>query len=230
MANIINIDTSTEVCSVALTSQGTVIEHREDYSGQNHAKLLSPFIADILQYSTSRDIKIDAVAVSLGPGSYTGLRVGVSTAKGLCFGAGIPLVSVGTLDTLVWQALDGGLLPEGCAHIVPMVDARRMEVYSGIFDTCGKQLTQTSATIVDGSTFAGILAEGPALFIGDGALKCKEVIADLGAFYHETCPRASAMLHPALEAFRAGQFEDTAYFEPFYLKEFITTTSKKRLF
>lgn len=230
MERLILIETSTSLCSVALAENGEVVREKVSSEPRAHASVTAMFVKEILEEGGLAVSDCDAVAVSKGPGSYTGLRVGVSTAKGLCFGAGIPLVSVGTLDTLVWQALDGGLLPEGCAHIVPMVDARRMEVYSGIFDTCGKQLTQTSATIVDESTFAGILAEGPALFIGDGALKCKEVIADPGAFYHETCPRASAMLHPALEAFRAGQFEDTAYFEPFYLKEFITTTSKKRLF
>lgn len=171
----------------------------------------------------------DAVAVSKGPGSYTGLRVGVSTAKGLCFGAGIPMISVGTLDTLVWQALDGNMLPEGCRYIIPMIDARRMEVYTGIFTPDGKQVSPTVAQIIDADSFKDQLAEGPVLFIGDGADKCKDTLTSPNARFIQCCPKAASMMHPALEALEAKQFEDVAYFEPFYLKEFITTVSKKKI-
>ncbi|MGN0202063.1 MAG: tRNA (adenosine(37)-N6)-threonylcarbamoyltransferase complex dimerization subunit type 1 TsaB [Candidatus Cryptobacteroides sp.] len=230
MERLILIETSTALCSAALVEDGRVVREKVSREARAHASVTAPFVKELLDEGGLKVSDCDAVAVSMGPGSYTGLRVGVSTAKGLCFGAGIPLVGVGTLDTLVWQAIGENLLPEGCRHIVPMVDARRMEVYTGIFDTGGRQLTRTEASIVDGETFSGILAEGPVLFIGDGAGKCREVIADGRAFFHETCPKASAMLVPALEAFRAGKFEDVAYFEPFYLKEFITTVSKKKLF
>ncbi|MGN1215580.1 MAG: tRNA (adenosine(37)-N6)-threonylcarbamoyltransferase complex dimerization subunit type 1 TsaB [Candidatus Cryptobacteroides sp.] len=230
MERIILIETSTALCSVALAEDGVVVREKVSSEPRAHAPVTALFVKEILEEGGLEVQDCDAVAVSKGPGSYTGLRVGVSTAKGLCFGAGIPLVSVGTLDTLAWQAIDGDLLPEGCTHIVPMVDARRMEVYTGIFNNLGRQLAPTAASIVDGTTFAEILGQGPALFIGDGAMKCKDVIASDKAFFHQCCPKASAMLHPALEAFRGRRFEDVAYFEPFYLKEFITTTSKKKLF
>ena len=171
-----------------------------------------------------------------GPGSYTGLRVGVSTAKGLCFGAGIPLISVGTLDTLVWQAVDEGLVPEGCKYIIPMIDARRMEVYTGIFTPDGRQVSPTVAQVVTEESFREQLAEGPVLFIGDGAEKCREVIGALRqaqgpeATFVQCCPKASGMRIPAVKALKERSFEDVAYFEPFYLKEFMTTVSKKKLF
>lgn len=230
MSRIILIETSTSLCSTALAEDGKVICERISSEPRAHASMTAPYVMEVLE---ERGIKVsgcDAVAVSKGPGSYTGLRVGVSTAKGLCFGAGIPLISVGTLDTLVWQAIEEGLAPEGCRHIVPMIDARRMEVYTATFSTDGKQLTETSASIIDGETFKPLLEEGPVLFIGDGALKCKDVIGSPDAHFVDCCPKASSMLTPALRAFEGGQFEDVAYFEPFYLKEFITTTSKKKLF
>ena len=227
---IILIETSTSLCSAALVEDGVVVDERVSSEPRAHASLTAPFVKELLD---GRGIGVgdcSAVAVSKGPGSYTGLRVGVSTAKGLCFGAGIPLISVGTLDTLVWQAIDGGMVPEGCRCIVPMVDARRMEVYTATFSPDGRQLTDTVAQIVTGETFASLLKEGKVLFIGDGALKCKDVIGDANAVFEGCCPKAASMLHPALEALHAGKFEDVAYFEPFYLKEFMTTTSKKKLF
>ena len=175
----------------------------------------------------------DAVCVSMGPGSYTGLRVGVSTAKGLCFGAGKPLLAVGTLDTLVAQAFE---TPEAATpdqdseprFIIPMVDARRMEVYTAVFEN-GKQVTETEPVIVDESSFAEYLEQGPCLFIGDGAGKCADVIRHPNARFVQCCPKASSMLSPALAAYRAGDFKDVAYFEPFYLKEFVATVSKKKM-
>lgn len=230
MDRIILIETSTSLCSAALVENGRIVAERISEEPRVHASMTAPFVKELLDSEGIRVSDCSAVAVSKGPGSYTGLRVGVSTAKGLCFGAGIPLISVGTLATLVHQAIDSGALPEGCRRIVPMVDARRMEVYTAVFDTEGNQLTETVAQIVDGGTFKDILEEGPVLFIGDGALKCKEVIGSGSAFFEDCCPKASSMLHPALKALEEKKFEDVAYFEPFYLKEFMTTTSKKKLF
>lgn len=230
MNRIILIETSTSLCSTALAEDGRVICERISSEPRAHASMTAPYVMEVLEERGMKVSDCDAVAVSKGPGSYTGLRVGVSTAKGLCFGAGIPLISVGTLDTLVWQAIDGGLLPEGCRHIVPMIDARRMEVYTATFSPDGRQLTETTASIIDSETFKPLLEEGPVLFIGDGAMKCKDVIGSPDAHFVDCCPKASSMLTPALRAFEGGQFEDVAYFEPFYLKEFITTTSKKKLF
>ena len=187
----------------------------------------------------------DAVCVSKGPGSYTGLRVGVSTAKGLCFGAGLPLISVSTLDALVWQAIGKNLLPEGCAAILPMVDARRMEVYTAPYSPEGERLGEISAVVLDGGSFAEEFAHGPVMVIGDAAekfaaVRCPvepgmtdatgaPVTSDLigGHRFEQCCPEAASMLVPAMRKYEKKEFEDVAYFEPFYLKQFIATVPKK---
>jgi tRNA threonylcarbamoyladenosine biosynthesis protein TsaB len=156
--------------------------------------------------------------------------VGVSTAKGLCFGAGLPLLSAGTLDVLVREAHRLGVVPAGCHRIVPMVDARRMEVYTAIFTPDGRQLTETRPVIVDADSFADILAEGPVLFIGDGAVKCRAAIPSQNAFFAEAFPTAMALAPLAEAAYQEKRFEDIAYFEPFYLKDFVATVSRKKLF
>ena len=236
MERIILIETSTALCSGALAEDGAVVAYRESSAPKAHASLTAVFIQEMLQ---ERGIKIadcDAVCVSMGPGSYTGLRVGVSTAKGLCFGAGKPLLAIGTLDTLVAQAsLVISSETEGrdeksptYKFIIPMVDARRMEVYTAVFEN-GKQVTETEPVIVDESSFAEYLEQGPCLFIGDGAGKCADVIRHPNAHFVQCCPNASSMLSPALAAYRAGDFKDVAYFEPFYLKEFVATVSKKKM-
>ena len=230
MSRIILIETSTALCSTALAEDGKIVSYKESETPRAQASLTAPFVKEMLD---SRGIGVkdcDAVCVSMGPGSYTGLRVGVSTAKGLCFGAGIPLLAVGTLDTLVWQAAEEGLLPEGCVAVVPMIDARRMEVYSAIFTPDGRQLTETRPQIVDGGSFKEQLEEGPVLFIGDGALKCKDVISHPNAHFVQCCPKASAMLKPACRDYEEKRFKDIAYFEPFYLKQFVATVSSKKLF
>lgn len=200
--------------------------------------MTAPFIQQMLEERGLKVSDCDAVCLSMGPGSYTGLRVGSSTAKGLCFGAGIPLLAVGTLDVLVAQALEKGL-PEGCRYIFPMIDARRMEVYTAPYDASGKRLGEVAPTVVSESSFSRELSEGRVLFIGDGAAKCEPVIcgADGGgdaavggnAVFRQEYPEAASMLKPALEAFSAGAFRDTAYFEPFYLKDFIATVAKNPL-
>ena len=227
---IILIETSTSLCSTALVEDGKVVCERISEEPRAHASMTAPFVKEMLDEKGLEVQDCSAVGVSKGPGSYTGLRVGVSTAKGLCFGAKIPMIATGTLETLVWQALDGNMLPDGCKFIVPMIDARRMEVYTGIFTPDGTQVSPTVAQVVDGGTFKAQLEQGPVLFIGDGADKCKEVIDSPEAHFMQCCPTAASMMHPALKALKEKKFEDVAYFEPFYLKEFITTTSKKKIF
>ena len=242
MERIILLETSTALCSAALAEDGCVTAYRESSAPKAHASLTAVFVQEILEERGLKLADCDAVCVSKGPGSYTGLRVGVSTAKGLCFGSGKPLLAVGTLDTLVAQAreIPGQAGNDGRAgndrtvgdlkYIIPMIDARRMEVYSAIFTPDGNQLTQTTPVIVDENSYSEYLEQGPCLFIGDGAGKCADVIKHLNARFHQCNPKASAMLVPAVEAYKNKQFEDVAYFEPFYLKEFVATVSKKKLF
>ena len=222
MKRIILIETSTALCSVALAEGGVVTAYRESSAPKAHASLTAVFIQELLSERELTLADCDAVCVSMGPGSYTGLRVGVSTAKGLCFGSGKPLLAVGTLDTLVAQAASDA------RFIIPMVDARRMEVYTAVFEN-GRQITETAPAIIDENSFAEYLEQGPCLFIGDGAGKCADVIKHPNATFCQCWPKASAMLAPALAAYKEKRFEDVAYFEPFYLKEFVATVSKKKL-
>lgn len=230
MERIILIETSTALCSTAIAESGAIVSYRESSSPKAHASMTAVFIDQMLKECNLTIADCDAVCVSMGPGSYTGLRVGVSTAKGLCFGAGKPLLAVGTLDTLVAQAIAGNLVPEGCRHIVPMIDARRMEVYAGVFTPDGRQITETAPAIIDSGSYSDIIAQGPVLFIGDGAGKCAETLAHPNATFIQCCPKASSMLVPAIAEYKEKRFKDVAYFEPFYLKEFVATTSRKKLF
>ena len=217
------LETSTALCSVALAEEGNIVAYRESSAPKAHASLTAVFIQEMLSERGLTMADCDAVCVSMGPGSYTGLRVGVSTAKGLCFGSGKPLLAVGTLDTLVAQA------DSDARFIIPMVDARRMEVYTAVFEN-GKQLPETAPVIIDENSFAEYLEQGPCLFIGDGAGKCADVIKHPNASFCQCWPKASSMLSPATAAYKEKRFEDVAYFEPFYLKEFVATVSKKKLF
>ena len=221
------IETSTALCSAALAENGVVTAYRESSAPKAHASLTAVFVQEILNERGLTIADCDAICVSKGPGSYTGLRVGVSTAKGLCFGCGKPLLAVGTLDTLVAQAHSA--IPSPYHFIIPMIDARRMEVYSAVFQH-NTQITETSPVIVDENSFAEYLEQGPCLFIGDGAGKCADVIKHPNAHFCQCNPKASAMLSPAIQAYNEKRFEDVAYFEPFYLKEFVATVSKKKLF
>ncbi len=240
MERIILIETSTALCSTAMVEDGKIVCYRESSENRAHASLTAVFVDEMLKERGCSLNECSAVCISEGPGSYTGLRVGVSTAKGLCFGAGIPLLSVGTLEILVNQALQKHT-PDGfqrerdddklaCKYIVPMIDARRMEVYTAIFEGNGTRVTDTDAKIIDSDSFSDILAEGPVLFIGDGAAKCTDTLTHPNAHFIQTCPKASAMLEPAERELSERHFRDVAYFEPFYLKEFVATTSKKHLF
>ena len=233
MERIILIETSTALCSTALAEDGVITSYRESSAPKAHASLTAVFIEEMLSERGLSLAECDAVCVSMGPGSYTGLRVGVSTAKGLCFGSGKPMIAVGTLDTLVAQAAisdqsgnDGSI---GYRYVVPMIDARRMEVYAAVFQN-NIQITETAPVIVDENSFAEYLEQGPCLFIGDGAGKCADVIKHPNAHFCQCNPKASAMLSPAIQAYNEKRFEDVAYFEPFYLKEFVATVSKKKLF
>lgn len=232
MERIILIETSTALCSTALAENGTIVSYRESAAPKAHASLTAVFIQEMLSARGLEIADCDAICVSMGPGSYTGLRVGVSTAKGVCFGSRKPLLAVGTLDTLVAQASvasqDG---TEGYPfhHIIPMIDARRMEVYTAVFTPDGNQITETAPMIIDENCFADILEEGSCLFIGDGAGKCADVIKHPNAHFLQCQPKASAMVAPAMKAYKEKRFEDVAYFEPFYLKEFVATVSKKKL-
>ena len=239
--NIILIETSTALCSVALAENGQITAYRESSAPKAHASLTAVFIQEMLAERGLTIADCDAVCVSKGPGSYTGLRVGVSTAKGLCFGARKPLLAVGTLDTLVAQALmtEPGTETQQAdyKYIIPMIDARRMEVYAAVFSPCDPeqskgaytQITETAPAIIDENSFAEYLEQGPCLFIGDGAGKCADVIKHPNAHFCQCHPNAAAMLVPAMDALKEKRFEDVAYFEPFYLKEFVATVSKKKL-
>ena len=252
MERIILIETSTALCSTALAEDGVITSYRENSAPKAHASLTAVFIQEMLSERGLTLSDCDAVCVSMGPGSYTGLRVGVSTAKGLCFGSGKPLLAVGTLNTLVAQASDvissePSVIssevekPLSYRFIIPMIDARRMEVYTAVFEIAGqagndvrqindaRQITETAPAIIDENSFSEYLEQGPCLFIGDGAGKCADVIRHPNAHFCQCFPKASAMLEPALAAYRAGDFKDVAYFEPFYLKEFVATVSKKKL-
>lgn len=176
MATIILIETSTALCSAAVGRDGKTLASIQSDAPRMHASMTAPYVQEVLKRCGLRVQDCDAVCVSMGPGSYTGLRVGSSTAKGLCFGAGIPLLALGTLDILAAQARIDGLVPQGCRHIIPMIDARRMEVYTATFSADGSRLTQTRALVVTPDSFTAELEQGPALFIGDGAGKCRSVI------------------------------------------------------
>ena len=233
MNRIILIETSTSLCSVALAEGDTLTAYRESSAPKAHASLTAVFVQEVLEERGLKLSDCDAVCVSKGPGSYTGLRVGVSTAKGLCFGSGKPLIAVGTLDTLVAQVSEA-IAELTCSekdikYVIPMIDARRMEVYSAVFKD-GVQITETTPVIVDENSYAEYLEQGPCLFIGDGAGKCTEVINHPNANFCQCNPKASAMLSPARNAYKEKRFEDVAYFEPFYLKEFVATVSRKKLF
>jgi len=228
MACILLIETSTSVLSVALAVDGTVVAERICREPRMQASLTAPLVKEVLDEAGFKAPDCDAIAVSSGPGSYTGLRVGVSTAKGLAFGAGKPLIAVGTLDVLV-SACHSERSEESPLYIVPMIDARRMEVYTAVYSAEGERLTEIESHIIGPDSFAPYLEKGTVLFVGDGALKGKDVIKHPNARFEEAFPLARHMAPRARKAFEEGKFENLAYFEPFYLKDFIPTTPKKLL-
>lgn len=234
MALILIIESSTEVCSVSLLKNGTLLDLKESGEGQNHARLVTVFADDLLRRNHIMPEELKAVAISKGPGSYTGLRIGASTAKGICYAANIPLIAVGTLEAMAKHvALNREKygIPTGKPFILcPMIDARRMEVYSMLLDDCGKSLKPISAEVIDESFLARELAGNTVVFFGNGAAKCEKVIKSPNAlFLPKINASAQYMTELVWEAYNNNQFEDVAYFEPFYLKDFVATVSKKNV-
>ncbi len=235
MALILNIETSADICSAALGREGEVMAWMAGEGERDHSRVLTLLIGRLLreQGVTAKDL--DAVAVSEGPGSYTGLRIGVSTAKGMAYALGIPLVAVPTLDALARSVVDtlSSSMAESLGEdglLSPMIDARRMEVYSALYDREGRRLTEIHPHIVDERYYAGERARHKVLFFGTGSNKCREVLntpSDL--FLEGVVPSADKLVPLAEERYRAGEFADVAYFEPFYLKEFVATVPRDLL-
>lgn len=229
MSCILNIDTSTQICSLALSAEGKILFEKTSFDGPSHAALLGVFVEEALAVLKAKSLTLDAVAVSSGPGSYTGLRIGVSVAKGLCFGYGIPLIGIRTLDILAATAINQHPLADGSLYCA-MLDARRMEVYATIYDADLNTVRVTLADVVDEQTYAPYLEKGTVCFFGNGADKCRDVITSPNAIFIEGIhPLAVNMVPLAEKAFAAGKFEDVAYFEPYYLKEFQATIAKNKV-
>ncbi len=235
MSLILCMETGTDICSVGIARDGVLLSLRESDQGRDHARKAALFVDELLRETGIAPDDLDAVAVGKGPGSYTGLRIGVSLAKGLCYGLGKPLIAVGSLDALVEVAREdheAGILSVddwGRALLCPMVDARRMEVYAQVFDSAGVPQNEVAAEVVDGESFAAFRRSGrPFVIFGNGARKCADLLPD--ARLVEVAPSARGLARLAQQALDAGRTEDVAYFEPFYLKDFVVTTSKKKLF
>ena len=230
MSCILNIETSTDVCSVAISDSGQVIFNQEDHTGPNHAVKLGVFVDEALDFLDSHGLPLEAVAVSCGPGSYTGLRIGVSMAKGICYGRGVKLIAVPTLELMAVPVLLGEHPEQEDALIVPMLDARRMEVYSAVYDRALREVRGIQADIVDADTYKEYLDRAPVYFFGNGAEKCMEVINHPNArFIKNVHPLAKWMYPLAEKRIAQEKFEDVAYFVPFYLKDFVAKESKKLL-
>ena len=235
MSLILAIETGTDICSVGIAKDGELLSLRESDEGRDHARKVGVFVDELLRETDIAPDELDAVAVGKGPGSYTGLRIGVSFAKGLCYGLQKPLVAVGSLDALAEVAredYEAGILAVddwSNALLCPMVDARRMEVYAQVFDAEGRPQSEVSAEVVDEGSFAAFRGQGrPFVIFGSGARKCADVLPD--AVYVEVTPSARGLARLAQQALDEGRTEDIAYFEPFYLKDFVVTTSRKKLF
>ena len=227
MACILHIETSTQVCSVAVSEDSHVIFQLEDHSGPNHAERLGSMVDEALSFTDNHAIPFDAVAVSCGPGSYTGLRIGVSMAKGICYGRNLKLIAVPTLELMCVPVLLREMVEEN-ALLCPMIDARRMEVYAGIYDRALKELRPVGADVVDAETYKQWLDERPVYFFGNGAAKCMETINHPNAHLIEGIEPLAKWMQPLAERrLLNGQTEDVAYFEPFYLKDYVAKMPKK---
>jgi tRNA threonylcarbamoyladenosine biosynthesis protein TsaB len=235
MASILCLETSTEVCSVALSESGSVVSFREDKSGKNHALLLTRFIEEVM---TERNLpfgKLDAIAVSGGPGSYTGLRIGVSAAKGLCYASGLPLIAISSLEAMAHHVISEpyifGIEKKESLLYCPMIDARRMEVYTSIYDHDLMKIRGIQADVIDNDSFSSFLENQKILFFGNGADKCKTTLQHPNALFLDHINTSALYLAPLAEiAFKNGNFVDVAYYEPFYLKDFVATIPTKNIF
>ena len=229
MSCILHIETSTEVCSVSVSQDGTSIFSKEDFKVPSHAVVLGVFVDEALSFIDNHAIPLDAVAVSCGPGSYTGLRIGVSMAKGICYGRNIPLIGIPTPEVMAVPVLLFEDLPED-ALLCPMIDARRMEVYAAIYDRALNVKREIGADIIDENSYAGFLNEHPVYFFGNGAAKCRGQITHPNAHFIDDIRPLGKWMFPLAEKEMVRQnFKDVAYFEPFYLKEFVASTPKKLL-
>ncbi|MEZ4720606.1 MAG: tRNA (adenosine(37)-N6)-threonylcarbamoyltransferase complex dimerization subunit type 1 TsaB [Flavobacteriales bacterium] len=227
---ILNIESSTTNCSVALGKAGQCIDLLEINDGYSHAEKLAPFVNDMLQKHNHSVSDLDAIAVSMGPGSYTGLRIGVSLAKGLCYSANKPLISVSTLQLMCLHPNVQKQLTGKDSLLCPMLDARRMEVYSAVYDKDLNPVEEIRAKILDESSFEDLLEQGPILFFGTGSDKFKPVVNSPNATFVENIwPSAREMCSIAQSKLKINAMEDVAYFEPYYLKDFMATTPKKLL-
>ena len=229
MSTILHIETSTDICSVAVSEDSQVIFEQQDHSGPNHAERLGSMVDEALSFTDNHAIPFDAVAVSCGPGSYTGLRIGVSMAKGICYGRGLKLIGVPTLELLCVPVLLREI-PEEDALLCPMLDARRMEVYAGIFDRALKPVREIRADIVTGDTYQNYLNQHPVYFFGNGATKCMETINHPNAHLIEGIEPLAKWMQPLAERRLLNeQTEDVAYFVPYYLKDFVAKKPKDLL-
>ena len=230
MSCILHIETSTSVCSVAVSEDGKVIFDKADRTGNNHAEALGSFVDEAMSFADSHAIPLDAVAVSGGPGSYTGLRIGVSMAKGVCYALDIPLISVSTLELMCVPVLLRYDDMEENALLCPMIDARRMEVYASLYDRALKQVRDIQADVVDSDTYRKWLDERPVYFFGNGAAKCIQTINHPNAHLIDGIePLAKWMMPLAEKKMLNNIHEDVAYYVPFYLKDFVAKTPKKLL-
>ena len=227
MSCILHIETSTSVCSVAVSEDSHVIFQQEDHSGPNHAERLGSMVDEALSFTDNHAIPFDAVAVSCGPGSYTGLRIGVSMAKGICYGRNLKLIAVPTLELMCVPVLLREMV-EDDALLCPMIDARRMEVYAGIYDRALHEVRPVGADVVDAETYKQWLDERPVYFFGNGAAKCMETINHPNAHLIEGIEPLAKWMQPLAERRLLNeQTEDVAYFEPFYLKDYVAKMPRK---
>jgi tRNA threonylcarbamoyladenosine biosynthesis protein TsaB len=226
---ILCIETATGVCSVALCDDNSVISVLEAPHGMSHSSRLTVIIQELLRNASVEARQLDAVSVSKGPGSYTGLRIGVSVAKGIAYSAEIPLIGINTLIAMCHGYLTKNpLSADSTTLLCPMIDARRMEVYNALFTPDAKMLRETSADIITGSSYSDRLETEKIIFFGNGADKCRSAITSTNAIFAEGFSLSASYLHkPSVNALREKRFEDVAYFEPYYLKEFIATIPKK---
>lgn len=229
MSSILFIETSTDVCSVAVSHDGAIIFNKEDHTGPHHNEHLGSFVDEALSYTDNHALPLDYVAVSCGPGSYTGLRIGVSMAKGICYGRNLKLIAVPTLELLCVPVLLREMVTDDDALLCPMLDARRMEVYAQVFDRALQEKRPIHSDVVDADTYKEFLSH-PMYFFGNGAAKCMKAINHPNAHLIEDIePLAKNMLPLAEKRIAQGKFEDVAYFVPFYLKDFVAKQPRKLL-
>jgi len=235
MGSILCLESSTEVCGAALSANGIILEEREDKSGKNHALQLARFVEEVMKSSGLTFSQLDAIAVSGGPGSYTGLRIGVSTAKGLCYAASLPLIAIPSLESMAHHVTGNsksyGIENPETMLFCPMIDARRMEVYAAIYNNSMLKIRNIQADIIDHHSFQDFLQNQQVLFFGNGADKCKSTIRHPNALFLENITTSARYLaKPAEAALQSGNFVDVAYYEPFYLKDFVATIPTKNIF